>query len=83
MATWLHGYANTLEREKPFTLLIVLIIFVQILIGSIKPQGSNYTPTELRRYRHTHLHACAQILPKKEGTPKGALSNETGSPLPN
>lgn len=83
IATWLHGYANTLEREKPFTLLIVLIIFVQILIGSIKPQGSNYTPTELRRYRHTHLHACAQILPKKEGTPKGALSNETGSPLPN
>lgn len=54
IATWLHDYANTLEREKPFTLLIILLILIQIPVGSYRA-----TRLQLHTYRATPLQAYA------------------------
>lgn len=62
IATRLHDYANTLERKKPFAfagrrflLILILIILVQILIGTIQSCSSIHTC--LPSYIATGIHS--------------------------
>lgn len=80
MATWLREYARAGEA--------LYSSYYSNYFRSDSDRQHQATRLQLHTYRATPLqayalHACAQILPKKEGAPKGALSNETGSPLPN
>lgn len=82
IATWLHGYAKTIECEKSsafaihrllFLLIIILIILVQILIGAIRQRNSIHTC--LPSYRVTRLHGYIATrlrtgLTKGKGTPR-------------
>lgn len=62
IATRLHDYANTLERKKPFAFagrrflfILILIILVQILIGTIQSCSSIHTC--LPSYIATGIHS--------------------------
>ena len=67
IATRLHDYANTLEQKKPFAFagrrflfLLILIILVQILIGTIRSCGSIHTclPSYIATGIHSYTTTC-------------------------
>ena len=77
IATRLHDYANTLERKKPFAFagrrflyILILIILVQILIGTIQSCSSIHTC--LPSYIATGIHSyTATCIRKQRGTRNG------------